>query len=80
MFGLKLRAIKNDEIAAEVAGINVHRSKLIAFTIAGMFAGVAGALYAHLITYIDPNVFNTDCPPPFWPWWCWAEWETCTAR
>ena len=53
-------AIKNDEIAAEVAGINVHRSKLIAFTIAGMFAGVAGALYAHLIMYIDPNVFNTD--------------------
>ena len=59
-FGLELRAIKTGEIAAEVAGINVHRSKLIAFTIAGMFAGVAGALYAHLIMYIDPNVFNTD--------------------
>lgn len=59
-FGLNLRSIKCHEIASEMSGINVHKSKIIAFAIAATCAGVAGSLYAHLIMYIDPNVFVTD--------------------
>lgn len=59
-FGRNLKAIKNDEIAAEVSGIHVHKTKVIAFSISAACAGIAGSLYSHLVMYIDPNVFTTD--------------------
>ena len=57
-FGLALRSIREDEIAAEMMGINIARYKVMAFTIGSAFAGLGGALYAHQITFISPNDFG----------------------
>lgn len=51
-------AIREDETAAETMGIDTVKTKIIAFVIGAFFAGVAGGLYAHKITYIDPNQFD----------------------
>ena len=53
--GLVLRAVAADDIRAQALGINVFRMKLLAFSISGFFAGVAGALYAHFIQLVTPN-------------------------
>ncbi|MFN6991656.1 MAG: alpha/beta fold hydrolase [Fervidobacterium sp.] len=51
-------AIRENETAASVVGINVAKSKVFAFAIGSMMAGVAGALYAHVISYIAPSDFG----------------------
>jgi branched-chain amino acid transport system permease protein len=56
--GRAMIAIREDEIAAEAMGVNSTYIKLMAFTIASMFAGIAGGLYAHYFMFIDPNSFN----------------------
>lgn len=48
-FGRQLRATREDLPAARAAGINVHRQRLIAFTISGALAGFAGGLFVHLL-------------------------------
>jgi len=53
-FGLKLRSIRDDEIAAEAMGIATTRLKLAAFTLSAFFPGVAGAVYARHVGFIDP--------------------------
>ena len=55
-FGLRLRMIKNDEIAAQNCGLNILRIKVAAFGLAGLFGGLGGALYAHLMRFLDPTV------------------------
>jgi branched-chain amino acid transport system permease protein len=57
-FGLSLKALRENERAAESLGISAFHQHLSAFVIAGMFAAVAGALYASYVTYIDPTSFN----------------------
>ncbi len=57
-FGPRLRMIGEDDIAAALNGIDVVRYKLIASAGAGALAGLAGGLYAHSVTYIEPGVFN----------------------
>ena len=57
-FGRVLRSIREDEIAAEALGKNVTRYKLSAFAIGALSAGIAGSLYAHYITFIDPSSFT----------------------
>jgi branched-chain amino acid transport system permease protein len=57
-FGLSLKALRENERAAESLGISAFRQHLAAFVIAGMFAAVAGALFASYVTYIDPTSFN----------------------
>lgn len=47
-FGRMLRATREDPAAAAAAGISVHRQRLLAFTLAGALAGLAGGLYVHL--------------------------------
>jgi branched-chain amino acid transport system permease protein len=47
--GLIFHAIREDEITARATGINTIRYKMVAFTIGGFFAGIAGALYAHVL-------------------------------
>ncbi len=59
-FGRNLRAIKEDETAAETMGIRVHREKVTAFAIAAGFAGMAGSMLAHYMLYINPNLFIGD--------------------
>ena len=56
--GRALIAIREDETAAETMGINTTLYKVMAFAIGSAFAGVAGALYAHRMTYISPNDFT----------------------
>ncbi|UFS59802.1 ABC transporter permease [Subtercola endophyticus] len=46
-FGARLLAVRSDEAAAAAAGVNVSRTKVLAFGIAGAVAGVAGVLYGY---------------------------------
>jgi branched-chain amino acid transport system permease protein len=57
-YGKVLRAIREDEGAAASIGKNVSRYKVSIFTVSAMLASVGGALYACLITYIDPFTFT----------------------
>ena len=56
--GRALIAIREDETAADTMGIDTTKFKITAFVIGSMFAGLAGGLYAHRITYIDPSQFD----------------------
>ena len=58
-FGLGLRAISQDEVRAEVAGIRTDLYKILAFGISGLFVGMAGSLWAYYITYLRPSIFLT---------------------
>ncbi|MBN2260041.1 MAG: branched-chain amino acid ABC transporter permease [Clostridiales bacterium] len=57
-YGKAFMAIREDEIAAEAMGIDLFKHKLLAFTIGSFFAGVGGALLAHLMGTIDPLMFR----------------------
>lgn len=58
--GRCLLAIKGDSVAAEAMGINVFKYKLLCFAISSAIAGLAGAFYAHYMSYIDPTSFAGD--------------------
>jgi branched-chain amino acid transport system permease protein len=57
-FGRAMKAIREDEVAAEAMGIRSFRYKMMAFTVSGFFEGIAGGLLAHLITTISPVLFT----------------------
>ncbi len=57
-FGRILQGIREDEIATLAMGKNVNRHKILVFVIGAFFAGIAGSLYAHYITFIDPSSFT----------------------
>ncbi|NLI11200.1 branched-chain amino acid ABC transporter permease [Pelotomaculum propionicicum] len=57
-FGRALAAIREDEIAAETMGINVYWYKIKAFAVGTFFAGVSGALFAHMMQYLNPSDFG----------------------
>jgi branched-chain amino acid transport system permease protein len=57
-FGRTLRGIREDEVAALAMGKNINKYKIIVFVIGAFFAGIAGSLYAHYITFIDPSSFT----------------------
>lgn len=57
-FGRSLVAIREDEIAAEAMGVNITSAKITAFALGTFLAGVSGALYAHLLTYLNPTDFG----------------------
>jgi branched-chain amino acid transport system permease protein len=56
-FGRRFTAIKDDPLAASVMGVNVRRTKIIAFVLCAVFAGIAGQLYANYSSYISPTTF-----------------------
>jgi branched-chain amino acid transport system permease protein len=56
--GRALFAIRDDEIAAEALGVDTTRYKVTAFVLGAFFAGVAGGLFAHYLTYLNPNTFT----------------------
>lgn len=56
-FGRALKAIREDEIAAEAMGINTFRYKIQSFAIGSFMAGLGGGLYANYIAYINPSDF-----------------------
>lgn len=58
--GRALMAIREDELAATMMGIKTTVYKVVAFIISAFFSGLAGAFYAHMIRFIDPNTFTFD--------------------
>jgi len=56
--GRALKAIREDEIAAEAMGIDPARYKVQSFAIGTFLAGIGGALYAHFLGYINPSDFG----------------------
>lgn len=56
--GRILRGIREDEIAVMALGKDVDYYKTLVFVVGAAFAGIAGALYAHYITFIDPSSFT----------------------
>ncbi len=56
--GRAMISVREDEIAAKAMGIDVARYKNLAFVVGSVFAGVAGALYAHINGFLHPNNFN----------------------
>jgi len=57
-YGRAIISVREDEVAAELMGINTTRYKVLAFVIGAMFAGLAGALYAHYFYIIKPDTFT----------------------
>jgi branched-chain amino acid transport system permease protein len=54
-FGLELRAIREDEEAAEMMGVNTTLDKVIAFILSALIPGAVGAVYAMYTSYLDPS-------------------------
>jgi len=59
-FGRTLRAVREDEIAAQAMGKNVVLIKIVVTTTSSALGALAGSLYAHYITYINPSSFTLD--------------------
>ncbi|HSR13634.1 MAG TPA: branched-chain amino acid ABC transporter permease [Thermodesulfobacteriota bacterium] len=57
-YGKGIIAIREDEIAAEIMGVNTRRAKMAAFMLSSGMAGVAGGLLAHVLGYINPGSFG----------------------
>lgn len=57
-FGRVLRAIREDEALAWSLGKSTHRFKITVFALSAALAAVAGGIYAHYVTYIDPTSFT----------------------
>lgn len=57
-FGRALRAVRDDFVAAQMSGVHVARTRLIGFTIAAFFAGIAGGLLGHLLRILTPGQFS----------------------
>ncbi|MBL4954923.1 branched-chain amino acid ABC transporter permease [Neobacillus sp. YIM B02564] len=56
--GRSFRAVRDDHIAAQSLGINVAKQQILAFAFSGLFAGVGGVLYAHMLSYVSPDTFT----------------------
>ena len=57
-FGRVLKAIREDEVLAQANGKNIAKHKVLVFVFGAGMAAVAGALYAHYISFIDPTSFT----------------------
>jgi branched-chain amino acid transport system permease protein len=58
--GRRFRAMRDDTLAAAACGIEIRWYRLVAFLLAGLFAGVAGVLYAHFARYVSPDSFSLN--------------------
>jgi len=57
-FGKGVSAICQDEVAAEIMSVNTNKIKTISFMVSSGLAGVAGALFAYVVGYVNPGSFN----------------------
>lgn len=57
-YGRAMKAVRDDELAAEAMGIDVFKVKVTSFTVSSFIAGIGGALLGHMITTIDPKMFT----------------------
>ena len=58
--GRKMVAVRDNDLAAEVMGINLFRTKLLAFFLGCFYAGIAGWLMAHSARYVHPDIFSFE--------------------
>jgi len=56
--GRNMVAVREEELAAQMAGINVMRTKMMALVTSAVLAGIAGALMANFVGFIAPKTFN----------------------
>src|ERR1700730_8059662 len=56
--GRAMIATRDSEIAAEQSGVDTTRTKLVAFMLGAVYAGLAGCLYASYIRFISPDSFS----------------------
>jgi branched-chain amino acid transport system permease protein len=56
-FGRLLRATREDAAAARAVGVSVYRQRLLAFTLSGVLAGLAGGVYVHLLPLTPEEVY-----------------------
>lgn len=56
--GRNLIAIREEELASQVIGINVFRNKMTSLMLSAAYAGIAGGLMAHYMTFLQPKMFN----------------------
>lgn len=57
-FGLAFRAVRDNSIVAGSMGVDVGRTKMVAWMIGGFITGVAGCLHAHRVTVVTPTEFG----------------------
>lgn len=56
--GLSMDMIRTDEVAAATFGVSIARGKVLAFTMGNFLAGLAGAVYGMMTSYVAPNNFT----------------------
>ena len=55
--GRSMLAVREDELAAQMSGINTFRSKMLAMCMSALYAGIAGGMMAHYFGYLQPKMF-----------------------
>jgi len=58
--GLAMQAVRDNELAASVVGVNTYRVKIIAFALSALLGGLGGGLFAGAFRYISPDQFSFD--------------------
>ena len=58
LFGRAMKSVRDDQMAAEVVGVDTKKYKIFAFTLSAVLTGFAGALYAHYLVFISPDTFS----------------------
>ncbi|MEW6641792.1 MAG: branched-chain amino acid ABC transporter ATP-binding protein/permease [Pseudomonadota bacterium] len=56
--GRAMRAVRDNELAASIAGIDVYRTKVAAFALSALLGGLAGGLFAGGFSYVSPDQFS----------------------
>lgn len=56
--GRNMIAIREEELASQIVGINVFKHKMISLMISASYAGIAGGLMAHYMTFLQPKMFS----------------------
>ncbi|RMF88126.1 MAG: branched-chain amino acid ABC transporter permease [Nitrospinota bacterium] len=57
-WGRAFRAMRENELAAAVHGVNLRNYKVLAFALGALYAGIGGGLFGALLGYIDPEAFH----------------------
>ena len=57
-YGIKMKTVRQDPVAAEMIGINIRNQKLYSFIACGLLAGLGGAFYASYVGYISPELMS----------------------
>ena len=59
-FGLSFKAVRDDQLASEMSGLNSTRVKVLAFVLCGVYTGVAGTFFASFNLFISPDIYTFE--------------------